>query len=171
MTAPDLAWDSLIPALRVATGMETEAAFDGAAFLGLARGARRDSHRLALFARHLEPGERVRAVIPVPGGTLLATDRRLLETHPHLEVDGAWNVREFQGYSVSRQIPLSEVRDAHRWTGSPADRSAGYREVEDVLTVETLHGIETFLLSRGPAPALTEAEFARLVSVLLPHAK
>jgi len=146
--------------------METEAAFDGAAFLGLARNAKRDPHRLALLARHLNTDEIVRAIVPVPGGTLLVTDRRALELRPHLEVDGAWNVREFHGYAVSRDLALDGVRAVRRRTG-PGDQEL----VDDVLHIELAHGGQDFLLSRGPAPVLTTEEFDRLVSFFLAQAK
>lgn len=151
--------------------METEAAFDGAAFLGLARTAKRDPHRLALFARHFEPGERVGAVVPVPGGTLIVTDRRLLELRPHLEVDGAWNVREFQGYVIVREVQIENVAGARRRIASPSAGAGGNRDVDDVLDLETSRGTESFLLSRGPRPLLTEADFARLTDALLGQAK
>jgi len=144
-----------------------ENAFDGAAFLGLARRAKQDPHRLELLARLLEWDEVVRAVVPVPGATLLVTDRRALEMRPHLEVDGAWNVREFQGYVIAREVSLDVVRTAGRRTG-PGDRG---RDVDDILHLETTDGDEDFLLSRGPSPILTTDEFDRLASFFLAQAK
>ena len=151
--------------------METEAAFDDAEFLGLARSGKRDAHRLALFARHFETGERARAVVPVPGGTLIVTDRRVMDLRPHLEVDGAWNVREFQGYSVAREIPIASISSAKRRIGSSSDGGGTTNAVEEVLDLETSRGTESFLLSRGPRPVLTEAESARLTDALLNQAK
>lgn len=151
--------------------METEEAFAEALILPEARGGRRDPHRLSLLARHLDPGERGRAIVSIPGGTLVATDRRVLELRPHLEVDGAWNVREFAGYVVSRAVELAEVTAVHRRTEEKADRASGYRTVEDFLDVDTTGGSESFLLSRGPRGVLTEAEFASLSRCLLGHAK
>ncbi len=75
-------------------------AFDDTAFIGLARLAKRDPYRLSLFAHHLEPDERPLIVLPIQGGTLLVTADRLLELRAHLEVHGAWNVKQFQGYAV-----------------------------------------------------------------------
>src|SRR3989442_9710927 len=85
-------------------------AFDSTAFLGLARSAKRDPYRLSLFGQHLESDERPVIVLPVQGGTLLVTDQRLLELRAHLEVHGAWNVKEFQWYTVPRAFDLAAVR-------------------------------------------------------------
>ena len=76
--------------------MQDADAFDDVAFLGTARTAKRDPYRLSLFGAHLESDERPLVILPVQGGTLLVTDRRLLELRAHLEVHGAWNVKEFQ---------------------------------------------------------------------------
>jgi len=84
--------------------MQDADAFDGVVFLGTARTAKRDPYRLSLFGAHLESDERPLVILPVLGGTLLVTDRRLLELQAHLEVHGAWNVKEFQGYMIQRSI-------------------------------------------------------------------
>src|SRR2546428_842376 len=91
--------------------MQDADAFDGVVFLGTARTAKRDPYRLSLFGAHLESDERPLVILPVQGGTLLVTDRRLLELRAHLEVHGAWNVKEFQGYMIQRSIDRGIVRD------------------------------------------------------------
>ncbi|MGQ0798038.1 MAG: hypothetical protein ACT4OI_09305, partial [Methanobacteriota archaeon] len=123
--------------------MSGESAFDAVSFLGTARSARRDPYRLALFARHLEPGERPLCLLPVQGGTILATDRRLLELRAHLDVHGAWNVKEFLGYEIHREIPRVSIRDIARSVVQPAAGS-GARAVEDSLVVITSTSTETF---------------------------
>jgi hypothetical protein len=135
-------------------------AFDHAEFLGLARRARRDPHRLELFARHLDPDEEAEAVLPVTGGTLVITDRRALHLTSHLEVDGAWNVREFQGYVVSKEIPLDAVSDAERIVRK------GPRDVEDALRLSTTAGPEEIVLSRGPERVVSDEDAARAIALL-----
>jgi len=149
--------------------MADEAAFDGVAFLGMARSAKRDPYRLGLFARHLEPGERPLCLLPVRGGTLLATDRRLLELRAHFDVHGAWNVQEFLGYEVHRAIPRESIRDVRRETGPSKTRRGESHDVEDALAIVTPGGDETVVVSRGPAAVLTDEEFARLRSAILAH--
>src|SRR3989337_1275604 len=144
----------------LAAGMRDATAFDRTEFLGLARRARRDPHPLELFARHLEPREEPEAVLPVTGGTLVITDRRLLHLTSHLEVDGAWNVREFQGYVVSREIPLEAVTDAEHVVRT------GGREVEDALRVTTAGGQEEIVLSRGPERVVPDEDVARAIALL-----
>lgn len=136
-------------------------AFDRAEFLGLARLGKRDPYRLELLARHLDADEEAAAVLPVVGGTLVVTDRRILRLASHLEVDGAWNVREFQGYVVSREIPLADIRSASRATrGGPAG-------VEDTLGLETASGTVEIVLSTGPERVLPDEDAARLISLLM----
>src|SRR3989442_8832516 len=96
---------------RVEPRMMDDRAFDDAEFLGLGRRSKRDPYRLGLFASHFDPGERARAVLPIAGGTLIATDRRLLHLTTHLEVDGAWNVREVTGDSVAEEVSLRRNLD------------------------------------------------------------
>ncbi len=144
--------------------MLDENTFDDAEFLGLARHARRDPHRLALFARHFEPDERAVALLPIAGGTLVVTGRRLLEFSAHLEVDGAWNVREFTGYTVVREVPLESVTDVARKT-HPSE-SSGSRVVEDALQVVSPEGTQEFVLSRGPDRVVPDEDVASLVALL-----
>ncbi len=148
--------------------MRDAEAFERTAFLGLARSSKRDPYRLSLFAEHLEPGEHPLAFLAVHGGTLVVTDRRILEFRAHLEVHGAWNVKEFQGYEVRREIPRSHVvRLDHRVEPDP--RSSA---LEDALLLETPGGMERVLVSRGPEPTLTPEEFELLrAAVLGPQAK
>lgn len=141
-----------------------ESAFERAEFLGLARRARRDPHRLALFARHLKPDEVPLAVLPIVGGILVVTDRRLLELRTHLEVDGAWNVREFTGYAVAREVSLESITDVARKT-NPSE-SSGSRVVEDALQVASPEGTQEFVLSRGPDPVVPDEDVASLVALL-----
>jgi hypothetical protein len=140
-------------------------AFDDVVFLGTARGARRDPYRLALFADRLRPGERPTCVLPILGGTLVATDERLLELRPHLEMHGAWNVREFVGYGVHREIPRASIRAVDRSIVPAA--GTGSRGVEDSVTIATAASTETFLVSRGTEAVLTEADVAALRDALL----
>src|SRR5213594_1391953 len=107
-------------------------AFDDTAFIGLARSAKRDPYRLSLFAHHLEPEERPLVVLPIQGGTLLVTADRLLELRAHLEVHGAWNVKQFQGYTVHRAFDRAAFRTVdHVVRGAP--EPVGNRRIEDRL--------------------------------------
>lgn len=135
--------------------------FDATRFLGLSRDARRDPYRMALFAQHLDDGEVPRAFLAVQGGTLLVTDRRVLELRAHLEVHGAWNVKEFRGYEVRREVLRSGITDVIRRT-----QAAG-PNVEDVLRLSTASGTEDIVLSRGPEVPLREDEFEVLRSAIL----
>jgi hypothetical protein len=146
-------------------------AFNEAAFIGTARSARRDPYRLSLFGEHLSSGERPLVVLPIHGGTLLATDLRLLELRAHLEVHGAWNVKQFQGYAVHREIQRTAVRDVIHAVGPGMDATEN-RRIDDRITVVTDHGPEEFLVSHGPEPTLTPSEFEALrAAVLGPQAK
>jgi len=137
-----------------------ETAFDSAEFLGLARRSKRDPYRLGLFARHLEIGERARALLPVTGGTLVVTDRRLLQFTSHLDVDGAWNVREFGGYTVARELPLESIVSARRETRVAA------RGVEDALSITTTGGLSEFVISKGPERVVSDEDAARAIELL-----
>ena len=160
-----------MPFLPIGPPVQDADAFAETAFLGLARGSKRDPYRLSLFARHLDPDERPLAFVAVHGGTLVVTDRRLLEFRAHLEVHGAWNVKEFQGYEIRREIPRSDVSRAEHRIG-PASESASPADVEDVLVLETPEGSERILVSRGPEPTLAPEEFETLRSAILgPQAK
>jgi hypothetical protein len=140
-------------------------AFDCTEFLGMARSARRDPYRLSLFAAHLEADERPLVLLPIHSGTLLVTDLRLLELRAHLEVHGAWNVKEFQGYAIERAVDRTAVREIVHDVQPRAD-AAGNRRVEDRLVVVTDQTREEFLVSRGPEPTLRESEFEALRSAV-----
>ncbi len=146
--------------------MQDADAFDGVAFLGTARTAKRDPYRLSLFGVHLESDERPLVLLPVQGGTLLVTDHRLLELRAHLEVHGAWNVKEFQGYMVQRSIDRGTVRDIDHTVRQAVD-GAGNRRIEDRLRLTTANGPEEILVSRGPEPTLPDADFAVLRDAIL----
>lgn len=139
--------------------MADAAAFDDAAFLGLSRRSKRDPYRLALLAQHLEPGERARALLAVQGGTLVVTDRRLLEFRAHLEVHGAWNVKEFQGYEVRRQFPRASVREVEHTAGPVA---AGTAVIEDAVTFLLADRRESVVVSRGPEATLAPEDLDAL---------
>ncbi len=140
--------------------MRDATAFDRAEFLGPARGAKRDPYRLELFARHLEPDESPAAVLSVGAGTLVITDRRMLRLASHLETDGAWNVREFQGYVVEREISLESIASAEHIVRE------GAMDVEDVLRLRTPEGTEEVLLSRGPDRVVPDEDADRLLTIL-----
>ena len=151
--------------------MQDADAFDGVLFLGTARTAKRDPYRLSLFGAHLESDERPLVILPVQGGTLLVTDRRLMELRAHLEVHGAWNVKEFQGYMVQRSTERESVRNIDHAI-RPAVDGAGNRRIEDRLLLTTANGPEEILVSRGPEPTLPDADFAILRDAVLgPQAK
>jgi hypothetical protein len=141
-------------------------AFDATAFLGLARSAKRDPYRLSLFAYHLEPDERPLIVLPIQGGTLIVTDGRLLELRAHLEVHGAWNVKQFQGYVVEQAIERRAVRDVTH-TVVPTHDAVGNRRTEDRLRLTTDEGLVDFLVSKGPDATLSEEDFEALRGAVL----
>jgi len=146
--------------------MQDADAFDEVVFLGMARSAKRDPYRLSLFGAHLDSGEQPLVLLPVQGGTLLVTDRRLLEFRAHLEVHGAWNVKEFQGYMVQRSIDRGSVRKIEHVVRAAVD-GAGNRRVEDRLQLTVSEGLEDVLVSRGPEPTLSDADFAVLRDAVL----
>ena len=146
--------------------MQDADAFDGVVFLGTARTAKRDPYRLSLFGAHLESDERPLVILPVQGGTLVVTDRRLLELRAHLEVHGAWNVKEFQGYMIQRSIDRGSVRAIEHAVRGAVD-GVGNRRIEDRLLLTTANGQEDILVSRGPGPTLPDADFAVLRDAVL----
>lgn len=151
--------------------MRDAEAFEETAFVGPARAAKRDPYRLSLFAQHLATDEQPLILLPIQGGTLLVTDGRLLEFRAHLEVHGAWNVKEFQGYVVHRAIDRCVVRDVVHDV-QPVQDAAGNRRVEDRLVVSTEEGPQEFLVSRGWGPTLTEEDFEAVrAAVLVSQAK
>ena len=148
--------------------MRDASAFDDTAFLGLARRSKRDPYRLALFAEHLDPQERPLVLLAIQGGTLVVTDRRLLEFRAHLEVHGAWNVKEFQGYEVRRQIDRAAVREvAHQ--ALPAAHQP--HVVEDRLQLVLADRTETVVVSRGPGATLAAEDFEALRAAVRGQAK
>ena len=148
--------------------MRDASAFDDTAFLGLARRSKRDPYRLALFAEHLDPQERPLVLLAIQGGTLVVTDRRLLEFRAHLEVHGAWNVKEFQGYEVRRQIDRAAVREvAHQ--ALPAAPQPPV--VEDRLQLVLADRTETVVVSRGPEATLAAEDFEALRAAVRGQAK
>ncbi|TLZ68728.1 MAG: hypothetical protein E6K12_00450 [Methanobacteriota archaeon] len=141
-------------------------AFDDTAFIGLARSAKRDPYRLSLFAHHLEPEERPLVVLPIQGGTLLVTADRLLELRAHLEVHGAWNVKQFQGYAVHTTIERETVRDVAHEVRASVD-PVGNRRTEDRLLLTTDEGPAEFLVSKGPDGTLSDEDFVVLRGAVL----
>ena len=141
-------------------------AFDRTEFLGMARSSRRDPYRLSLFAQHLGDDERPLVLLPIHGGTLLVTDLRLLELRAHLEVHGAWNVKEFQGYAIQRAVDRKAVRDVVHDV-RPRSDGIGSRGVEDRLIFVTDQGREEVLVSRGPEPTLAGPDFDALRAAAL----
>ena len=146
--------------------MQDAEAFDGVVFLGTAKNAKRDPYRLSLFGAHLEADERPLVILPVQGGTLLVTDRRLLELRAHLEIHGAWNVKEFQGYMIQRSINRESVRQIEHAVRSAVD-GVGNRRVEDRIVFTTANGLEEVLVSRGPEPTLPDGDFEALRDAVL----
>jgi len=139
-------------------------AFDNATFLGLSRPTKRDPYRLSLFARHLKAGERARAIVPIRGGTLLVTDRRLLELRPHLEVHGAWNVKEFLGYEVVREVDLKSIHEVEHMNPAAVAEPTG--PPEESLLVRTAEGTWTIVVARGPEPTLTHDDVRALRAIV-----
>jgi hypothetical protein len=137
--------------------MRDAEAFRDTAFLGLAKRSGRDPYRLGLFAAHLEPDEHPLVFLAVQGGTLLITDRRVLEFRAHLEVHGAWNVKEFQGYEVRRNLDRAEVRGVEHRVGPAASGIAD--TIEDSIVLRLADRVEAIVVSRGPAPTLPLEEF------------
>ena len=143
-------------------------AFDGVAYLGLSRGSKRDPYRLGLFARHLEPEECPLVLLSVRGGTLIVTDQRVLEFRPHLDAHGAWNVQQFQGYTVPRAFDRTAVRRVvHRVGLAPA----GAQAIEDVVELGLVDATVKVLVSRGPQATLPEEDFLLLRDAILGQPK
>ena len=143
--------------------------FDRTVFVGLARAAKRDPYRFSLFAKHLEPEEVPVVFLTIHGGTLIVTDRRILEFRPHLETHGAWNVKAFLGYEIHRSLERSVVTNAAHELRPTADGRGG---IEDRLVLTTVDGPEEILVSKGPDPTLSEEEFLTLRSAIVgPQAK
>jgi len=148
--------------------MRDATAFDEAVFLGLSRNSKREPYRLGLFAAHLLPDERARILLAVHGGTLVVTDRRVLEFRAHLEVHGAWNVKEFQGYEVRREWNDADVQDVEHVV-VPASGDA--HAVEDSLRLGLADRSESVLVSRGPEATLPPEDFEALRAAILRQPK
>ncbi len=109
-------------------------------------------------------------LLAIQGGTLLVTDHRVLEFRAHLEVHGAWNVKEFQGYTIQREMERKSVRDVLHVV-EPADVSSGSRVVADKLVLLCEPGKTEILVSRGPEATLSHPEFLAVRdAILAPHA-
>lgn len=148
--------------------MRDESAFDDTQFLGLSRRSARDPYRLERLAEHLTPDEHPLVLMAVRGGTLVVTDRRVLEFRAHLEARGAWNVKEFLGYEVRREIDRAAVRDVQRHT----DRSPpGAHAVEDAIRFVLEDRAEDVVVSRGPETTLEVQDFGALRAAVLGQAK
>jgi hypothetical protein len=147
---------SFIPRNPFAIPMPEADAFEETLFLG--RPSKRDPYRLSLFGQHLDPDERPLVLLPIRGGTLLVTDRRLLEMRAHLEVHGAWNVKQFQGYAIHRALERRIVREVIHDVSAVPDTAAN-RAIEDRIRVVTDDGPTDFLVSKGPEPTLSEDDF------------
>lgn len=143
--------------------MDAADPFDRVAFLGLGRRARRDPYRLSLFAKLLAPDERPLAALPVVGGDLLVTDRRLLELRPHLDVHGAWNVKEFLGFEIRREFLRGDVKDLTRDT-KPVEG----RILEDSLVVHLADSDARIVVSKGPEIVLSDDDVRILRETVLP---
>ncbi len=148
--------------------MPDASAFDDVEFLGLSRHSKRDPHRLGLFAHHLQPDERPRVLLAIQGGTLVVTNQRILEFRAHLEVHGAWNVKEFQGYEVRRSLPRGRVLQVAHTVSAPPTAA---HVMEDALRLSLPDREETIVVSRGPEATLPDADFEILRSAILDHAK
>ena len=105
-------------------------------------------------------GERASFVLPVAGGTLVGTTRRLLHFTTHLEVDGAWNVREFTGYVVSREIPLDRILEVRPF-GSVAQN-----EIVEGISVFTTEGSVDFVVSKGLERVVSDEDIGRIIARL-----
>ena len=147
--------------------MRDESAFEGTAFLGLSRDAKRDAYRLSLFAKHLGADEMPLAFLPIRDGTLLVTDRRLLEFRAHLGIDGSWNVRRFLGYEIEFSVPRDGITALEYREGPPLASREGYREGEEWLLLTTRDGSRDVLVARGPSPVLTRDDVAALRAAAL----
>lgn len=143
--------------------------FDRTRFLGLARTSKRDPYRLSLFARHLEQDESPLILVTVRAGTLVVTNRRIIEFRAHLETHGAWNVKTFLGYEIHRRLERGSAKDVMRDVRPAADGRGG---IEERIVIRTTEEPETFLVAKGPVTTLTDEEFGTLREAILgPHAK
>lgn len=102
------------------------------------------------------------------GGTLVVTDRRLLELRAHLDVHGASNVRECKGCAVRRQLDRTDNRYVvHRLV--PPEKG-GPKLLEDTLLVETVRRAEASPVSKGPEATPCPEDFGALRDAILRHA-
>ena len=154
---------------RLGRAMRGADAFEGAAFLGLSKRSKRDPYRLGLFAAHLDPEERPLVFLAIQGGTLVVTDRRVLEFRAHLEVHGAWNVKEFQGYEIRRNLDRAAILGTDHRVAPTAAGPAGM--LEDSVLLRLVDRTETVIVSRGPETTLSDEDFEILRSALAGQAK
>lgn len=136
--------------------------FEGVAYLGPSRVAKRDPYGLSLFAMHLQPDERPRAFLPIHDGTLLVTDRRLVAFSPQPEVHGASDAPDFEGYEVTQSIPVDDVRLIERRVAIARGGPPMTRDVEERLLLTTTQGVREIVVARGPRPVLTQADLEDL---------
>ncbi len=146
--------------------MEEEDPFRDTAFLGLARRVTQDPYRLSLFAQHLRQDERPLGVLPVRGGTLVVTDRRLLEFRVHLDVHGAWNVKAFQGFSIGRDVPRSAIRQVV-YEVTPSGAVQGSPVAEERIRITSADGDVVVIVSKGPERTLSEEDVSTLRGLIL----
>lgn len=147
--------------------MRDASAFEGTAFLGLARTSKRDIERLERLADHLDPDESPRVLLPTRSGTLLVTDRRILELRAHLEIHGAWNVRRFAGFEIERELRREDVSSIEVLRGPESSEAASARSGEERLLVGAADGPVAILVSRGPEPTLTPGDIEVLRRAVL----
>ena len=69
-------------------------------------------------------------------------------------------MREFTGYTVSREIPLEAIKEVRYST------SRTPRQVEDALRVVTADGPVEFVLSLGPERVVSDEDAARAVALM-----
>jgi hypothetical protein len=130
--------------------------FDGAEFFPRRPEERNVYSSLNLWGEHLEPGETVRAVLEQRSGTLLLTNRRLLELQLHMDEFGFWNVLQFGGYEKTVDLPLKDAalegREEH---GGVASYSINLR-----------HGGGAFTLHLEAWRDLTPSHIERFIALL-----
>lgn len=140
-------------------------AFATTEFLGRGQLVVQDPERLSLFAQHLAPGERVRAVLPLRNTHLFLTDRRVVEFKPHLEVHGAWNVLQFRGFEPLRQIDLEAITGVDRRLGEPR-RLRGQVIRSERLVLATSHREHVFETEPYGLSALTPEAVDRFLALV-----
>ncbi len=109
---------------------------------------------ILLWGEHLQEGEEVRAVIMLKASTVLLTDRRVMELTPHMDDFGFWNVRQFEGYERTLDVPTHATTVA---VGQASER--GYQ-----LLLQGPSGSHTLLLE--PFRILTSEHIDEFVGLL-----